>query len=359
MNNHFDVVGISSGGKYLNDINSQEGVRTIEVNMSRKISPIMDLVSLFNMIITLLKEKPEIVHTHTPKAGIIGMLASWICRVPIRLHTVAGLPVMEATGLKRKVLLIVEKITYFCATKVYPNSLGLMDFILERQLTYPSKLKVIGHGSSNGIDMKFFDPSIKHFEDIKKRYNLENKFVFLFVGRVVSDKGVNELIYAFNKISKMHENVSLLLVGPFENNLNPISAESFKIIHSNKNIQSIGFIDDVRPYFACCDVFVLPTYREGFPNVLLQACSMSIPCIATDINGCNEIITNNFNGLIIKPKDRLDLYNAMKKYLLDERLLKKLSMHSRKDIYKKYQRENFHHFLLEEYKELLKSKNYN
>lgn len=358
MNNHFDVVGISSSGKYLNDINSQEGVRTIEVNMSRKISPIMDLVSLFNMIITLLKEKPQIVHTHTPKAGIIGMLASWICRVPIRLHTVAGLPVMEATGLKRKVLLIVEKITYFCATKVYPNSYGLMNFILERKLTCPSKLKVIGHGSSNGIDVKFFDPTIKHFEDIKKKHHLEKKFIFLFIGRVVSDKGVNELIYAFNKISKEYENISLILIGPFENNLDPISAESFKIINSNKNILSTGFIDDVRPYLACCDVFVLPTYREGFPNVLLQACSMSVPCIATDINGCNEIITNNFNGLIIKPKDKLDLYHAMKKYLLDESLLKKLSIHSRKDICEKYQRENFHHFLLEEYKELQKSKNY-
>jgi len=358
MNQYFDVVGVSSKGKELYDVEKDEGIRTIELDMSREITPVKDFISLIKMIFLLLKEKPNIVHTHTPKAGIVGMIASWITRVPNRLHTVAGLPVMEATGNKKKILLMVEKLTYFCTTKVYPNSYGLQEYILDNNLTDKNKLNVIGHGSSNGIDTLYFDRTnevLNQSKKIKVKYNLENKFVFCFVGRVVKDKGVNELLYSFNKLTLEFDDIRLLIVGKFEEELDPISEQSHKILEDNKSIINVGYQDDIRPFLASSDCFVLPTYREGFPNVVLQASSMGISSIVTNINGCNEIIQHNENGLIIEPKNKDELYNAMKIYLENEEVSIQLGSNSRKDILKKYDRKVFYQYLLEEYNEVFKN----
>lgn len=356
MNQYFDVIGVSSKGRELEDVQRDEDIRTIELNMSREITPFKDLISLIKMISLLLKEKPNIVHTHTPKAGIVGMVASFICRVPNRLHTVAGLPVMEAHGNKKKLLLMVEKLTYACATKVYPNSYGLQEYILENKLTNIDKLKVIGHGSSNGIDTIYFNRTgeiVKQATQIQEKYNLKNKFIFCFVGRIVKDKGINELLHSFNKLTQRFDDTKLLIVGNLEEELDPISEQSHKILEDNKRIINMGYQNDIRPYLACSDCFVLPTYREGFPNVVLQASSMGLSSIVTNINGCNEIIKHNENGLIIEPKDKDELYDAMKKYLEDEKLSKKLSSSSRKDIITKYDRKVFYQYLLEEYNEVL------
>jgi len=356
MNQYFNVIGVSSTGKELTDVEKDEGIKTIELNMSREITPIKDLVSLMKMIILLMKEKPDIVHTHTPKAGIVGMMAAWICRVPHRLHTVAGLPVMEAKGNRKKILLIVEKLTYFCATKVYPNSYGLEEYILKHSLVDKDKLKVIGYGSSNGIDTSYFDRTdevINQSKQIKEKYNLENKFIFCFVGRVVKDKGVNELLYSFNKLTQKFDNVKLLLVGNLEEKLDPISEQSHKILKENINIINIGYQNDIRPYLASSDCFVLPTYREGFPNVVLQACSMELPCIVTDINGCNEIIESHKNGLLVEPKNEEALHDALHNMLENIDLSTQLSLNNRSDIIQKYDRKKFYQYLLEEYNKVL------
>jgi len=356
MNNYFQVIGVSSEGKDLKEVEKREGIKTIPLNMSRKITPFKDIISLVKMVVLLLKEKPDLVHSHTPKAGIIGMLASWICRVPNRLHTVAGLPVMEAKGNKKKLLLFVEKLTYFCATKVYPNSKGLEEYILENNLTKKEKLKVIGYGSSNGIDTEFFQKTnlvIEKSIEVKTRYNLENKFVFSFVGRIVKDKGVNELISSFDTLNKEFENISLLLVGNYENTLDSISDKSKDIIKENPNIIEAGYQNDIRPFLASSNCFVLPTYREGFPNVVLQASSMELPCIVTNINGCNEIIYHNKNGLIVEPKNEDELYHSMKKFLDDKSLAKRLSENIRDEIVRKYGRKQFFRYLLNEYNEVI------
>lgn len=347
MNKYFEVVGVSSEGDELRDVESDEGIRVVELDMSRKITPFKDFISLFKMIVLILKEKPDIIHTHTPKAGIIGMLASWICRVPVRLHTVAGLPVMEASGKKKDLLLFVEKLTYFCSTKVYPNSYGLQKYILDNKLAKSEKLKVIGHGSSNGIDTDYFNPSLFSMD------KNSDEFVFIFIGRVVKDKGVNELLFAFDELSKEYKNIKLKIVGKFENDLDPISNDSIKILNSNKNIINVGFQTDIRPYLASSDCFVLPTYREGFPNVVLQACSMKLPCVVTNINGCNEIIQDGYNGLIVESKNKNDLFNAMKRFIDDKTLGKKLALNSRKNIVEKYDRKKFHQMLLDEYNEVI------
>ena len=358
IHQYFDVVGVASPEKELEDVSQNEGIRTVGLHMSREITPLRDLVSLVKMIRLMLHEKPDIVHTHTPKAGIIGMLAAFICRVPYRLHTVAGLPLMEAKGRKKSLLLFIERLTYACATKVYPNSYGLQKYILDEKLCSFDKLKVIGYGSSNGIDTAYFCKTQKILLDakkIKQKYSLKDKFVFCFVGRVVKDKGIDELMSAFDKLTKEFDNIALLVIGKMESELDPISQKSEEILENNESIIYVGFQSDIRSYLAASDCFVLPTYREGFPNVVLQAASMELPSIVTDINGCNEIIHDNINGLIIEPKNSEALYNAMKKFMIDKNLVKVLSMNTRDEIVKKYDRKNFYRYLLDEYNEVVKN----
>ena len=222
------------------------------------------------------------------------MLASKLAGVPIRMHTVAGLPLMESSGMKRSVLNIVEKLTYYCATNVYPNSKGLKEFIIKEKLTSKNKLKILGNGSSNGIDTTHFSPNqVSGIEkrQLRKELNItKNDFVFVFVGRLVSDKGINELVEAFTEMSKTHTNSKLLLVGPLETHLDPLLPNTLNEIKNNEAIIYAGFQTDVRPYFATSNALVFPSYREGFPNVVMQAGAMGLPSIVTDINGCNEII---------------------------------------------------------------------
>jgi hypothetical protein len=162
MSKYYDILGVSSKGEgdLLQNFGIDQGIRIHEIEMTRTISPINDLKSLYQLYKLLKKEKPFIVHSHTPKAGTIGMLAARLANVPHRLHTIAGLPLLEATGFKRYMLDTVEKITYSCATQIFPNSYGLKDIILESRFTTENKLKVIANGSSNGIDTEHFNPEL-------------------------------------------------------------------------------------------------------------------------------------------------------------------------------------------------------
>src|SRR5690554_4671012 len=234
----FEVINISSKGQELQDVQNDENIRVIALEMSRTISPLKDLKSLWNFYRLCMREKPLIVHSHTPKAGIVGMLGAKLAGVPIRLHTVAGLPLMEATGNKRKLLDFVEKLTYSSATKVYPNSKGLYDFILQQKYTKKGKLKVIAQGSSNGINTEFFDSQqISETKQLELKQELgisSTDFVFVFVGRLVGDKGINELIKAFQQLNS--PNAKLLLVGPFESDLDPLQSETLEAIETHPNI---------------------------------------------------------------------------------------------------------------------------
>ncbi|WP_172914435.1 glycosyltransferase family 4 protein [Capnocytophaga canis] len=357
--NGFEVVGVSSFGKELGEVSEDEGIRTVAIEMSRQITPLQDLKSLWKMWNFLRKEKPEIVHTHTPKAGTIGMLAAKLAGVPHRLHTVAGLPLMEAKGNKRKILNFVEKITYACATKVYPNSKGLYYIILENNFTTKNKLKVIANGSSNGINTEYFSPesiSDQEKQELKKTLNIQpDDFVFIFVGRLVGDKGINELITAFSELRL--PDTKLLLVGGEEKDLDPLEINTIKEIQKNENIIAVGFQKDVRPYFAISDGLVFPSYREGFPNVVMQAGAMGLPSIVSDINGCNEIIAEGENGCIIPSKSVEELKLAMKKMREDKSLYYSLQQNSRRMIVERYQREAVWKALLEEYNFLIAGRN--
>lgn len=356
--NGFEVIGVASKGQELQDVSSDEKISTIPVEMSRAITPMKDLKSLWIMYSLFRKLKPTIVHSHTPKAGLIAMVAAKLSGVPVRLHTVAGMPLMEASGLKRKVLDYVEKLTYIAASKIYPNSKGLFDFILSMKYTIPSKLKIIGEGSSNGIRTSYFSRAqISLEQQIELRIELgvlDDDFVFIFVGRLVGDKGINELINAFCSLN--YTNAKLLLVGPTENNLDPLDIETLNKIHSNKRIIHVGFQKDVRPYFAISNALVFPSYREGFPNVVMQAGAMELPSIVSDINGCNEIIIEGKNGIIIPVKNVDAVKNAMEMMLNDKELYSKMKGNARRMITERYEQQVVWNALLTEYRSLLRDK---
>jgi glycosyltransferase involved in cell wall biosynthesis len=359
MKENYLVTAISADKERLLTFGEEEGVSTFHLELTRKITPIKDVIAVLKLYIYLKKEKPQIVHTHTPKAGMVGMLASYLAKVPNRLHTVAGLPLLESKGFKRKVLNFVEKITYSCATKVYPNSFGLKAIIIEAQFCKVSKLKVLANGSSNGIDTSFFNPenfSKEQNKILRKELALaEEDVVFIFVGRLVGDKGINELVAAFDTLTKRFQNIKLLLVGAFESDLDPLNNQTLKMIDGNSAILSAGFQQDVRPYFAIADALVFPSYREGFPNVVLQAGAMGLPSIVSDINGCNEIIKEEENGLIISVKDSEAIYKAMKRVLEDSVLKNKLQNNARNMITELYEQKVVWNALLKEYKSLEKN----
>jgi glycosyltransferase involved in cell wall biosynthesis len=356
MSRHYDLIAICSDAVRLEKVGVDESVKSYPVELTRRITPFKDLRALYRLYRYFREEKPLIVHTHTPKAGLIGMLAAWLARVPHRLHTVAGLPLMEASGLKRGVLNFMERLTCQCATRVYPNSQGLKEFIVKNKFCPAKKLKVIGNGSSNGINTGYFSPV--HFSPGDKK-RLRGSFaippgdvVFCFVGRLVKDKGINELVEAFVALNRLHPRTRLLLVGSFERELDPLLPETEREIQNNPNIISTGFQTDVRPCLAIADIFVFPSYREGFPNVVMQAGAMGLPAIVTDINGCNEIITGGVNGLIIPPKDKRALQETMELLLVDSDLRTRLQRDARAMIASRYEQREVWEALLAEYKRL-------
>jgi glycosyltransferase involved in cell wall biosynthesis len=359
ISKYYIVIGISSSGKELQDVADEEGINVISLEMTRKITPIHDFISLIKLIFILRKLKPHYVHTHTPKAGLIGMLASWIICIPNRIHTVAGLPLMESKGFKRKLLIFVEKLTYKCSTQIYPNSRGLYDYIINNIYNNPIKLKVIANGSSNGIDLDYFKSEVVDtniINDLYKKYNINiNSFIFIYIGRIVSDKGINELVKAFTNLPNNINNIKLILLGKFESDLDPLKYDTIFEIENNNNIIHIDFVNDVRPYLSISNCLVFPSYREGFPNVVMQAAAMNLPCIVSNINGCNEIIINEYNGIIVEKKNIDTLQNAMYRIHNDRNLYDILRKNSRPSIEKRFERNYFWEELLKEYKIIDKS----
>jgi len=346
-----EVILASADDKEIPKIEAETGLKVHRLPLTRTISPLTDLKALWQTYKLIKQQKPDIVHTHTPKAGLIGMLAAKFAGVPVRMHTVAGLPLMQANGIKRKVLNNVERLTSWATTGVYPNSFALAEFIIKEKLAPAKKIKVIANGSSNGIDITYFNPK-KFSEEQKEKLRAKlgitkNDIVFSFVGRLVGDKGINELITTFTQLKD--KNIKLLLVGNQEPELDPLLEKTQKIIKENPNIITTGWVEDVRPFLAISDIFVFPSYREGFPNVVMQAGALGLPSIVTDINGSNEIITNKYNGLIIPVKNQEALKKAMQLLLTNKELRQKLAKYARPNIVEKYQQQVVWEALYEEY----------
>jgi len=337
LSQFFDITLVSSSDTLISQVEAYEGIKVHTIDMTREITPFQDLKALFKIFIYLSQNRPDIIYSFTPKAGLLGMIASYFARVPVRVHNIVGMPLIEASGNKKRLLKIIEKITYFFSTNLFCNSYGLKEYI-QKNLT-KKNVKVVGNGSINGIDMKLFRDSFTQTQKDELRDSLniqKDDFVLLFIGRVVKDKGINELIQAFSILDKKYNNLKLLIVGDFEEHLNPIESKSIEIMRSNQNIIQVGFQKDVRPYLGVSSLFVLPSYREGLPNSLLEAGSFGIPLLATDINGCNEVIRDRENGILIKPKSVESLVDGISLLVENKQLYNRIKKSVRESIEDRY-----------------------
>jgi glycosyltransferase involved in cell wall biosynthesis len=353
LNNHYEVVAVSGQDAHLENVAQREGVRTVNVEMQRAISPLDDLVSLWKLFWLFKREKPQIVHSITPKAGLLCMLAGKIAGVPVRMHTFTGLIFPSKQGMLQQLLIAMDRLLCWAATNIIPEGNGVKSDLIAYKIT-SKPLAVLANGNVNGIDIHYFSPEVipaKEKENLRKALQLEpSDFVYVFVGRLVGDKGINELVAAFKNLSSA--NVKLLLVGPYEKELDALKAATLQEIEQNKNILTVGFQQDIRPYFSISDALVFPSYREGFPNVVMQAGAMGLPSIVSNINGCNEIVVEGKNGTIIAAKDTEAIFRAMKKMLSDSEYRSALEANAREMIVSRYEQKVVWEAILAEYKSI-------
>ena len=356
--NGFDVLMISADGIERNDVIQNENCEHIIVPMTRQITPIQDLRCLFQLIQIFKTEKPDIVHTHTPKAGLLGMVAAKLTDIKVRIHSVGGMPLLTRKGFTFYLLKFLERITYLFATQVWPNSNSLKQYILNEKLTNKNKIKLILNGSSNGIDLARFNKALlkeQTIEDIKTLLKYDDKFFYLFfLGRLVYDKGIVELINVFKKLNDEHSNLKLILAGKYETELDPLPSQTIDEIRNNSSIIYVDWTELGEYYMSISNCFIFPSHREGFPNVLLQAGAMQLPIICSDIPGNIDIVENRQTGLIFKKGNEAELYNSIK-FAIDhpEEMMMMADKLSEKIILN-YKRENVWQSILNEYQTVLK-----
>lgn len=344
----YDMVAVTSPGPELDSLRNDDGFHCVAVPMKRHISPISDLVSLVRLIGVFRRERPWVVHSMTPKAGLLCMMAAWLTRVPVRVHTFTGLIWPTAHGLKRRLLMMTDWITCACATHVIPEGKGVMHDLQRGGITR-KPMRVLGHGNVKGVDIERFDPA--RLGALKG----SGLFTFLFVGRIVGNKGINELVEAFARLNKEVPCTRLVLVGNYERILDPVSDETQRLIDTSDAIEAVGPRrgDDLVRAYAEADCFVMPSYREGFPNVVLEAGAMGLPSIVTDINGSREIVENNKNGLVVPPKDVSALYEAMRRMATDDEARQSMAHEARPMIVSRFESGYVQRCQIEFYKEVI------
>ena len=349
--NTYDVVAVSTPDAELDEMAEREGIRVIGVPMRRPIAPLRDIVSLWRLIRVFRRERPTMVHSITPKAGLLSMIAAWICHVPVRLHTFTGLVFPTATGLKQRILMLTDRITCACATHIVPEGEGVKADLINYNITR-KPLQVLGYGNVRGVDMQHYSrtPEVMTAAQSISRSDV---FTFVFVGRVVRDKGINELVEAFVRLHQAEPATRLILVGWFEDNLDPVSGKTRLAIERCDAIEAVGSQSDVRPWLAAADALVFPSYREGFPNVVLEAGALDLPSIVTDINGSREIIVHGKNGVIVPPRNAQALLQAMTQFVQNPQATQAMAANARKMIASRFEKSFVEQCLIDYYKEIL------
>lgn len=295
----FRITLVSDPCELLTCTAAQEGVDAVAIPMRREIAPIADLVALLRLCWLLYRLKPDLTEFSTPKAGLLGSIAAMLCRVPARVYFLRGLKLETCTGIKRRILLASGKLASACCHSVLCNSESLRDQALALGVAPESKLCLLGGGSSNGVDVDRFHPGPG---SLHNRLGLPlDAHVVGFVGRLTRDKGVPELIEAFDAILAARPNAHLLLVGWFDASEDALDFALRARIESHPRIHRTGYVADTALYYRVMDVMVLPTWREGFPNVVLEAAATGIPVVTTLATGSRDAVVPEVTGLLIPP----------------------------------------------------------
>ncbi|MFH4965330.1 glycosyltransferase family 4 protein [Gaetbulibacter sp. M235] len=355
LNRFFDVELVSSPDEVLYLVSEREGVKVHPIKMVREISLFKDLKGLLQLIKLFITLKPHVVHGNTPKGGLLSMTAAWITRVPHRIYFIHGLRYEGETGLKRKIILSLERISCFFATDLIAVSFGVKENILKNRISKKIP-QVIGNGSANGINPDIYSRHSLTQENLRETYKIsQNHLVFGFVGRLVSDKGINELVTVFIELNKTHPNIKLLLVGWYEDELDPLQEHIKQEIITNENIIAVGAQKNVLPFLNMVNVFVFPSYREGFGVSIMEAAAMELPVICSDISGCNEIIKDGYNGKLIQHKSTSALMKAMESFIKKPEQIKQMGEVTRDYILKKYNQKDVWKEALNTYQKVVNS----
>jgi glycosyltransferase involved in cell wall biosynthesis len=318
---------VSSPGELLEETAQREGVSCMTVPMRRGMAPFHDLVSLFRLIVLLRRLRPDLTEFSTPKAGLLGSLAACVCRVPVRIYLLRGLKLETSSGWRRWILLLGERVAAACSHVVLCNSESLRAEALALPLARDKKLLVLGAGSSNGVNVERFRPGES---DVRQRLNIgEDELVVGFVGRLTRDKGVPELLEAFDRIAAAHHQVRLLLVGWFDQAEDALAPELRTRIEQNSRIVCTGYVADTAPYYRAMDVMVLPSWREGFPGVVLEAGASQVPVVTTLSTGARDAVVAEVTGLLIPPGYPKAICEAVLKLLGNPELRRRMGLAAR------------------------------
>ncbi|MBC8152751.1 MAG: glycosyltransferase family 4 protein, partial [Bacteroidetes bacterium] len=352
-----EVITASAGGGDVAGLPEQEACRHYPLPLTRQIRPLTDLWALWRTYRLLRQLRPDIVHSHTPKAGLIGMLAARLAGIPVRIHTITGLPLLEKRGWLRGLLVQVERLTYTCATAIWSDSYEILPLIAAAVTRRASQFTVLESGSLNGVDTARFTRTAALEQQANQlcQHQLTGCFVWVFVGRIVPDKGIAELLGSITDLYRLNPAVRLLLVGDREETLTPLPASVCRWLATHPAMIEVGFRADIRPYLAAADALVLPTYREGLPTVLLEAGAMDLPCVATDINGCREIIRHGYNGLLVPPKNQPALHTAMRELMENAPLRTALAGRARAHVVDRFRQEPLWRAVEAQYRQLIQA----
>ena len=355
----FEVLAVSSAGEYADSFRATEGVPVHAIDMPRRITPVRDLVALSRMYRYLRRVRPHIVHAHTPKGGLLGTTAAWLARVPVRIYHIHGLPFMTATGVRRALLRLTEKVSCTLAHQVLCVSTSVRDVAVEEGLCSPRKIAVLGNGSVNGVDaVRQFNPerwtSVR--ADTRMAHGIpEDALVMGFVGRIVRDKGITDLTESWQQLREQFGNLHLLLVGPFEPE-DPLPDTVSEALRFDTRVHLTGPQRVPAPFYAAMDLVVLPTYREGFGIVAIEAAAMALPVVATHIPGCFEAVRDGVSGTLVPPRDPRALTEAIREYLLRPELRHRHGWAGRNRVRRDFTQETIWDALYREYIRLLRER---
>jgi glycosyltransferase involved in cell wall biosynthesis len=349
---------ISSDDELSNNLQMIEGCEYHSLSIAREISFFADLLTLFRLWKLFRREQFEIVHSTTPKAGLLCAIAGKLAGVPVCVHTYTGQPWVTMKGIKKALVKYSDKLMALLNTCCYTDSFSQRDFLIQNKIANLEYLKVIGSGSLAGVDTGRFsvnNNSDESKEQLKKSLNIDpSTKVLLFVGRVTREKGVFELIDAVHLLLKASHNVVLLIVGPFElYNEEEIRHHAQK--HCGNKVIFAGFQDRPEDFMAISDLLCLPSYREGFGTVVIEAAAMELPVVGTKIYGLTDAVVDGVTGILIEPKNSSQLFEALNRLLSDNELRLEMGLQAKKRAINDFDIKNFNTLLIQEYLKLIKN----
>lgn len=357
QNSGFDVTVLcpeKRSGEW--EVARPENVRVLEVPMEREIAPLQDLRSVWNLLGIFWELHPTVTNVGTPKAGLLGGFAAWLARVPCRFYTLHGLRFETATGLRRKLLILAERLACRFAHRVVCVSRSVREKAIASNLVDRERAVVFGAGSCNGVDVTRFAATP---ERLNRAAELRSQFgipidapVALFVGRLTSDKGICELLQAFLQIENRFPQLRLLLVGNFEDG-DPLPAGIQKRLETHERVILAGPVNNPAPYYAMADVLILPSHREGLPTVVLEGHAAGKPVIGASSTGIVDLLVDGETGLLFPVGNAPALARAIGRIIEDKALARKLALAGHEQVKRNFRQELVWSSLRREYLKVL------